>query len=174
MGCSPANLTISAIVDRRGPRVDTTKRSVLFQIARKGRKLEVKSICLRSLKVAGGGIDHPLELYRGTAPQNSIESLVCHPLLFTKIASARVPWYAISKWIVFSDVRVLLLVCQVHSPKTHQVVSSTGYDIKVGLNCTIFLHISTAWAGMSSNSKHANVNSVGTAGQFRMFINYKF
>ena len=174
MGCPPANLTISAIVDRRGPRVDTTKRSVLFQIARKRRKLEVKSIYLRSLKYAFRGIDHVAEVYRAGAPQKSIESLVCHPLLFTKIASARVPWYAISKCIVFSDVRALLLVCHVHSPKTHQVVSSTGYDIKVGLNCTIFLHISTARAGMSSNSKHANVNSVGTAGQFRMFINYKF
>ena len=131
----------------------------------------MKSIYLRSLKYAGGGIDHVAEVYPGSAPQIFIESLVCHPLLFTKIASARVPWYAISKCIVFSDVRALLLVCQVHSPKTHQVVSSTGYDIKVGLNCTIFLHISTAQAGMSSNSKHANVNSVGTAGQFRMFIN---
>ena len=140
------------------------KEVVFFQIARKGRKLEVKSICLRSVKVAGRGIDHPLELYRGSAPQNSIESLVCHPLLFTKIASARVPWYAIFKSIVFSDVRALLLVCQVHSPKTYQVVSSTDYNIKVDVNCTIFLHISTARLGMSTNSKYANVNSVGTAG----------
>ena len=147
--------------------MDTAKRLVLFQIARKGHKLEVKSIYLRSLKYAARGIDHVAEVYRAGAPQKSIESLVCHPLLFTKIASARVPWYAISKCIVFSDVRALLLVCQVHSPKTHQVVSSTGYNIKVDVDCTIFLHISTARSGMPSNSKHANVNSVGTAGQFR-------
>ena len=116
------------------------------------------------MKYAPRGIDHPPELYRGNAPQISIESLVCHPLLFTKIASARVPWYAIFKSIVFSDVRALLLVCQVHSPKTYQVVSSTDYNIKVDVNCTIFLHISTARLGMSTNSKYANVNSVGTAG----------
>ena len=111
---------------------------VLFQIAWKGRKLEVKSICLRRVKYAAGGIDHPSEVYVPGAPQNSIQNLVCHALLFTYWASARVPWYATSKCIVFSDVWDPVLVCQAHLPGTSQVVTSTRYHIKVAENWPYF------------------------------------
>ena len=87
------------------------------------------------------GIDHPSEVYVPGAPQNSIQNLVCHALLFTYWASARVPWYATSKCIVFSDVWDPVLVCQAHLPGTCQVVTSTGYHTKVSENWPYFTYV---------------------------------